>query len=177
VPFGAIYRMCLLTGALRQEIAEMDRREINEQARTWELPVERSKNHKARLTPLSRQAWDIITKQPRIEGSDFVFARRNAHSDMKPLLDAAMQPDERWRLHDLRRTCASGLQKIGTDVAVTEAILGHTSGTFKGIVSVYQQHDYFEEKRAALQMWADRIDALVKGESPKVIRPRFGRRR
>jgi integrase len=170
VPFGDIYRLLLLTGARKQEVAEMERREIDDQARTWELPAKRSKNGEARLTPLSRQSWDTITRQPRVAGSPYVFGRRAAHSHMKPLLDAAMQPDEPWVIHDLRRTCASGLQKIGTDVAVTEAILGHRGGTFRGIVGVYQKHDYLEEKRAALQMWANRIDALVRGEgSTKVV--------
>jgi hypothetical protein len=46
------------------------------------------------------------------------------------LLDAAMRPDTSWRVHDLRRTCASGLQKLGINVAVTEAILGHKGNIF-----------------------------------------------
>jgi integrase len=175
-PFGDIYKLLLLLGSRRQEVSEIAYSEIDEQARTWVLPAERSKNGKPRLTPLSRQAWDIISRQPRIAGSSFVFARRAAHSHMKAPLDAAMQPDAPFVIHDVRRTCASGLQKIGTDVAVTEKILGHEGGTFRGIVGVYQQHSYIEEKRAALQMWANRIDALVKGEAAgKVVK--FGKRR
>jgi integrase len=151
-PFGDIYKLLLLVGARRQEIAEMEYREIDEQAQTWLLPAARSKNGKPRLTPLSRQAFEIISRQPRIAGSPYVFARRTAHARMKKLLDAAMQPDSGFVLHDLRRSCASGLQAIGVDVAVTEQILGHQNGTFAGIVSVYQKYDYAEPKRAALQL-------------------------
>jgi integrase len=176
-PFGDVYRLLLLTGARRQEVAEMQWPEIDEQTQTWTLPEGRSKNHESRTTPLSRQAWDIIRRQPRAAGSPHVFGRRTAHSHMKAPLDAAMQPDAPWVIHDLRRTCASGLQAIGTDIAVTEAILGHTSGTFRGIVSVYQRHNYQREKRAALQMWANKVDALVKGEATgKVVALRKRRR-
>jgi integrase len=177
VPYGDIYRLLLLLGARRQEIAELPAgAEIDEQSGIWTLPPERSKNHQARITPLPHQAWEIIARLPRIEGSSYVFSRgRTGHSAVKPLLDAAMQPDAPWRIHDLRRTCASGLQGIGVDIAVTESILGHErSGSRRGIVSVYQQHDYFEEKRAALQLWADRIDALVKGEGAAKVVPLRG---
>jgi integrase len=94
-----------------------------------------------------------------------VFARRGGFSGIKRQLDAAMRPDAPWRTHDLRRTAASGMQALGIDVAVIEKVLGHKGATFRGIVSVYQQHDYAAEKRAALQRWADHLDALVRGES------------
>jgi integrase len=175
-PFGDVYKLLLLTGARKMEISKMQFCEVNEQARTWELPAARSKNGKARITPLSKQSFEIIARQPRIAGSDYVFSRRTAHSHQKAKLDKAMQPDSEFIIHDLRRTTASGLQKIGIDVAVTEKILGHESGSFKGIVSVYQTHSYLEEKRAALQMWANTIDALVKGDgTTKVLN--FGKRR
>jgi integrase len=178
VPYGDIYRLLLLLGARRSEIAELPWSEINEVEHTWLLPAERSKNHEARLTPLPRQAWEIIVRQPRDTGSPYVFARgRSGHSAIKSLLDAMMRPDEPWVVHDLRRTCASGLQKLGIPVHITEAILGHKGGTFKGIVSVYQQHEYAGEKAGALQAWADRIDALVRdfGPNHKVDDARFPR--
>ena len=69
-----------------------------------------------------------------------------------------------------------GYRRSESNVAVTEAILGHKGNTFKGIVSVYQTQDYFEQKRAALQMWANRIDALVKGEGAGAKVVQLGRR-
>lgn len=59
-----------------------------------------------------------------------------------------------WRLHDLRRTVASGLQRLGVALPVTEKVLNHVSGSFGGIVGVYQRHALTEEKRAALEAWA-----------------------
>jgi integrase len=58
-----------------------------------------------------------------------------------------------WRLHDLRRTLATGLQRLGQRLEVTEAVLNHVSGSRSGIVGVYQRHDWADEKRVALQTW------------------------
>jgi len=77
-----------------------------------------------------------------------------------------------WRLHDLRRTCASGMQKLGVQVPVIEKALNHISGTFRGIVGVYQQHDYADEVRIALQRWADHVEEIVDGKPAKVVKLR-----
>jgi hypothetical protein len=54
-----------------------------------------------------------------------------------------------WTLHDLRRTVATGLQRLGVRLEVTEAILNHISGSRGGIAGVYQRHDWAAEKCAA----------------------------
>jgi integrase len=54
-----------------------------------------------------------------------------------------------WSVHDLRRTVATGLQRLGVRLEVTEAVLNHISGTRGGIAGVYQRHDWAAEKRAA----------------------------
>jgi integrase len=77
-----------------------------------------------------------------------------------------------WRLHDLRRTAASGMQKLGVSVPVIEKALNHVSGTFRGIVGVYQTHDYADEVRIALQRWADRVEEIVGGKPAKVVKLR-----
>jgi len=74
-----------------------------------------------------------------------------------------------WTLHDLRRTMASGLQRLGVRLEVTEAVLNHKSGSTGGIVGVYQRHDYAAEKRDALARWADYVDALVSGTKANVV--------
>ena len=70
-----------------------------------------------------------------------------------------------WTWHDLRRTTATGLQRLGIQLPVTEAALNHVSGSRGGIVSVYQKHDYLPEKAAALNAWADRVEALIEGRA------------
>jgi hypothetical protein len=56
-----------------------------------------------------------------------------------------------WTLHDIRRTVAAGMQRLGVRMEVTEKVLNHVSGSFGGIAGVYQVHDYASEKAAALQ--------------------------
>ena len=75
-----------------------------------------------------------------------------------------------WIIHDVRRTVATGLQKAGVPLPVTEAVLGHTSGSRSGIVGIYQRHDYAKEKAAALEAWGAHVMALVEGsERGKVL--------
>ena len=71
-----------------------------------------------------------------------------------------------WRLHDLRRTAATGLQNLGVRLEVTEAVLNHISGSKAGIVGIYQRHDWADEKRAALDLWASHVAGLI---SPKAV--------
>jgi hypothetical protein len=73
------------------------------------------------------------------------------------------EPIEPWVFHDLRRTVATNLQKLGIRVEVTEAVLNHVSGSRAGIVGVYQKHDYATEKRQALEAWSRRLEAIVTG--------------
>ena len=66
-------------------------------------------------------------------------------------------------LHDFRRTCATGLQKLGVRLEVTEAVLNHKSGSVSGIVAIYQTHDWKVEKRDALEAWAAENMRLDRG--------------
>jgi hypothetical protein len=68
-------------------------------------------------------------------------------------------------VHDLRRTTATGLQRLGIRLEVTEAVLNHVSGTRAGVVGIYQRHDWSAEKRAALDAWARHILALTAAEA------------
>ena len=67
-------------------------------------------------------------------------------------------------VHDIRRSVATGLQRLGIRLEVTEALLNHVSGTRAGVVGIYQRHDWSAEKRAALDAWARHILALAAGE-------------
>src|SRR3546814_14455269 len=69
-----------------------------------------------------------------------------------------------WTLHVLRRTLATGLQRLGVMLEVTEAVLNHVSGSRAGIVGVYQRHDYFSEKRDALDLWAREVRRLARAQ-------------
>jgi integrase len=172
--FGAAVRLLILTGCRRNEVAEMTWAEIDADARVWTLPAERSKNKKPHVVPLSPLASRIIGGVPRIAGCPYVFSTTGkgpiANFDQfKKRLDARLNL-EPWRIHDLRRSCASGLQRLGVRLEVTESVLGHRSGSFRGIVRVYQRHDFADEKRAALERWSDHIESITTGKPGKVIR-------
>src|SRR5262249_35542959 len=121
--------------------------------------------------PLAPQAWAIVAAQPRFVDSKFVFSndggRRSigGFSRSKRKLDARMKPAAAWCLHDARRTCASGMQRLGMRVEVVERCLNHVSGAYRGVAGLYQRGPMLEAKREALAAWARHIEQLVSGES------------
>jgi integrase len=66
-----------------------------------------------------------------------------------------------WVLHDIRRTVASGMARLGVNLPVIEKVLNHVSGSFAGIVGVYQRHTFADEKRRALEDWGRHVDSVV----------------
>ena len=174
-PFNAIVRALLLTGQRREEVATLTWAEIDETLSGWTLPAVRSKNGKPHSIPLSDQMRALLRNQPRRSGTDLVFpGQRGAFSGWgkaKDRLDQRCGVSD-WTLHDLRRTTATGLQKLGVRLEVTEAVLGHVSGSRAGIVGVYQRHHWADEKRAALVAWGAHVAAIVEGrEAERNVTP------
>lgn len=175
-PAGPAIQLMLLSGQRCGEVVGMRRSEIS--GDTWVLGPTRTKNKERHEVPLSTQALAIIDAAPEID-EDFVFTasgtrRLGNMSRYKAVLDARMAPKELWVLHDLRRTTASGMARLGIRLPVIEKVLNHKSGSFRGIVGVYQRYDFAGEKRDALQRWADHVENLVAGgaEPGKVVRLR-----
>ncbi len=170
---GAAVRIMLLTAARRTEVSAMRWAEINEEKRTWLLPSERSKNRQTHVVPLSTAAWEIIAALPRISDTHVFSTSGNGpvvnFCRIKERLDAKLKFEKHWQFHDLRRSCASGLQRLGVRVEVIEATLGHRSGVFRGITSIYQRHDFADEKRAALEAWGRHVEGLVIRTSANVL--------
>src|SRR5262249_43301697 len=132
-------------------------------AYTWILPSERVKNKKSHSVPLSRQAMVVIAAAPQIS-VDYVFSYGSKPirgHDPKKALDKASGVTS-WTLHDLRRTCPSGLARLGVSIAVIEQILNHRGGSLAGVAGVYIRHQFEKEKREALQLWADHVERLVR---------------
>jgi integrase len=163
-PYNSIVRMLLITGQRREEVAGMAWREISPDHSTWTIPADRAKNGVEHIVPLSKQARSILRSARQVDGSGIVFPGRrgsfNGFGKAKAQLDLASGVT-RWRLHDLRRTVATGLQKRHVPLEVTEAVLNHVSGKSRaGIVGVYQLHDWAKEKRYALDSWGMRVAAI-----------------
>jgi integrase len=168
--YGAIVRLIMLTGARREEVADIRWSELSSDFAVWTLPKERAKNHNALVLPLPAPVRAIIAAQERVDGSPHVFPSVRPgvsfanFSACKDLIDEASGVAG-WRLHDLRRTVATNLQKLGVRLEVTEAILNHVSGSRGGIVGVYQRHEWTDEKRAALDAWGERLIAVIDGRA------------
>ena len=187
-PFGPFAKLLLLTGARRSEVAGMRRGELDLAERTWTIPAARSKNRRENIIPLSDAAIRVIEGLPIIDGSDFIFSTTGStaisgFSHVKGAIDRAIledirdeaeargddlaevKPPEPWTLHDLRRTVATNLQKLGVRLEVTEACLNHVSGSRGGIVGVYQKYGFEPEKRMALDAWSRKLADIVRGDS------------
>jgi integrase len=171
-PYAGIVKLLILTGQRRNEIADLHWSEIDLEERLLRLPAARTKNGKPHDVPLSALSLATIAGIPHLIDADRVFTRRRkpitAFGWLKLKIDEASNVSD-WTLHDLRRTMASGLQRLGVRLEVTEAVLNHRSGSMAGIVGVYQRHDYGAEKRDALARWADYVDALVGGRRGNVV--------
>jgi integrase len=173
-PFGALVKLLILTGQRRDEVARMTWREVDLGARLWTLPKERSKNGQPHDIPLSDLAIATLESQPRISDifvltTDGKAAASNYNVNkgrLAALLPADMPP---WWLHDLRRTAASGMARLGINLPVIEKVLNHSSGSFGGIVGVYQRHDFADEKRHALERWGAHVADLVSGRRSRNI--------
>jgi integrase len=175
-PAGAYTKLLILTGQRRSEIASLKWSEID--GDVLALPAERMKGKQAHIVPLSTQAAAIIASMPKIapqvpRPDDFVLGRALGwhFHHVKQALDAHMGDTPKWVIHDIRRSVASGMARIGIAVPVIEKILAHKSGTFRGIVGTYQRHSFLPEMAAAMQRWGDYIEDLVSGrKAAKVVR-------
>ena len=155
--FGPLVKLLILTGARREEIGQLKWSEIA--GDTIKLSNGRTKTGVPQTIPLSPQARELLAGIRRIAGSDYVFTTDgvkpvSAWSRAKARLDEACGVAD-WRIHDLRRTVATGLQRLGFNLQTIEAVLGHTSGSRSGVVGVYQRHSFDTEKRAALEAWGE----------------------
>jgi integrase len=161
-----LVRLCLLTGQRVGEVAGMRADEIASKARTWTIPVARSKNKHAHTVPLSDAAFEIV-KGAMKKGGLIFPAAGNSAAIGKALTRAKLGD---WTMHDLRRTAVTRMAELGVSPIVLGHVINHRSVTKAGVtLAVYSQYDYAKEKRVALTMWADRLAAIVGGGAAKVV--------
>lgn len=166
-PYGTIVEFLALTGQRREEVARCTWDEIDLCARVWALSRERTKNGKHHIVHLSGQAVSILGGTRKL--GTFVFSRTGENS-FQEFSAAKRQLDQLsgvtgWRLHDLRRTCVSGMAKLGVAPHVADKILNHQSGTISGVAAVYQRHDFMTERNDALEKWAAHVVGLLNAAS------------
>jgi integrase len=187
--FGRAFRLMLATGQRRSEVGEMAWSEIDRAGGLWILSRERTKADRAHEVPLSGLALSIIDECPRIGVFIFTTARGGAApvaisgwSKAKAALDklalkkARELAEERgekapidlkeWHLHDLRRTAATNLARLGVDRVVISKVLNHAE---QEVTAVYDRHRYDAEKRRALHLWGQRLLAIVNGKDEENV--------
>jgi integrase len=160
--YGTILKLLLLTGCRRDEIGGLMWSEVDLNARTIIIPGSRTKNKQEHVVPLSDSAASILAGIPKREGREHVFGRTLAAgfsgwSSAKAEFDATVKIDE-WRVHDLRRTVRTGIDKLGTLPHICEAVLNHLPPK---LVRTYNRNTYENEKRNALNAWATQLKVIV----------------
>jgi integrase len=170
--YGDILKLLLLTGQRQREIADLMWNEIDFEQGVIELPADRTKNGRSHIIPMSNSVRAILTR-PHNPDRELVFgvACKGGFSSWgkaKARLDAKLN-FEPWVVHDLRRTCATGMAELGVQPHVIEAVLNHISGHKGGVAGVYNRATYEGEKSRALALWANHIEAIVSGRASKVV--------
>jgi integrase len=160
--FDRIVRALLLTGQRRDEVSGMAWEELSADRSKWTIPGARAKNGQPHVIPLPPAVVELIEASPRL--GPLIFAGERGQfsgwSKSKASLDRRSGVSG-WVLHDLRRTVATGMQRLGVRFEVIEHVLNHLSGSRGGLGAVYRRHDFEQEKRAALEAWAAHVLRIV----------------
>lgn len=180
-PWGPYFCVLLLTLQRKREVAAMQWAELAPDFATWELPGARTKNGKAHLVHLAEPLRAILRAVPRLEGSALVFTTTGrtpisgfSHAVASLLAkiveeraelaaEAGAEPDPiaPWWLHDFRRTGVTTLARLGVRWEVADKVLNHVHGAIRGVAAVYQRHEFYDEREAAMNTWAAHVLAAA----------------
>lgn len=174
-PFGQYVKVLMLTGQRRTEVASMRWDAVDLDAGTWAMQSSETKNGRGHLVPLSPAVVAILGALPRF--GQFVFTTDgethiSGYAKLKTKLDTFLEVDAsdviaQWRFHDLRRSAATHLVRLGVLEEVVGKVLNHAP---KGVTAkVYALHRYEPEKRNALDRWAAEVDRAVNGTDANQI--------
>lgn len=177
-PYGPLYRLLMLTGARKMEVAGARWPEIDLDKKLWSVPPERFKSGTAHLIPLTDQAVAILDTLPRFNKGDHLFSTTfgekpvTGFSKPKIEIDALMKAElgtapPHWVVHDIRRTVRTQLASLRVSDMVAEMIVGHGK---KGLARVYNQHSYQQEMREALELWAARLRSIIEPPPKNVVK-------
>lgn len=172
-------RLVLVTGQRPGEVCGATRSEIDLAAGIWTIPQARAKNRQAHAVPLSNLAKDLFRQAMSLElESPFVFTTRgrakagvpkpkameshalsHALRDALPSLGMEAEP---FTPHDLRRTVATHMARLGIPDRTVGKVLNHGTELRRTITArVYIQHDFLDEKKSALSQWETELARLL----------------
>ena len=187
-PFGPYFRMLLATAQRREEVARMRWADIDLAEGTWTIPSDMTKPSRAHVVPLSPLARALLADSPRAGAYVFSTGRQrlragsaaagdrrgdapiSGYSKAKRILDEKIAAGEAvvapWTIHDLRRTAATMMAKLGVARFTLSRILNHADQSVTGI---YDRHEYLAEKRHALEQWGQFLENLTNPPSDKIV--------
>ena len=173
---GWIVRLMILTACRRSEIGDSTFGELDFDAGTFTIPVERlktgRKTRKPHVVPLLPMMCAIIKEVPHRVSRDQLFGVHSrgftAWAQGKTALDQRSGVSD-WVLHDIRRSVATHLgEQLAVQPHIVEEILGHR--TFKqGVPGRYNKATYANEVRNALLAWEDFVRSFVEGGERKIL--------
>lgn len=169
-PWKELIWLLVLTGQRLNDVARARREELS--AGLLTIPPERFKSETYHLVPLTTRVQEIIEGLP-VAGPYLLSTTHgerpiSGFSKMKAALDEALAKDggppvAHWILHDLRRSMRTGLGKCKINSEIAELVIGHSQ---KGLVKIYDQYAYLDEKRDAMQVWENYLLGLIEPREP-----------
>lgn len=168
--FGALLQVALLTAQRRAKVAAMRWDDVDFTTGEWTIPTEEREKGNPGTLLLPDAVLDILRAQPRLDGRNYIFSRKHdapvrGFSRLKARIDEAVEVD-RWTIHDLRRTAKTLMQRARVLPHISEQVLGHV---ITGVEGVYDQHDYAEDKAAALVALAAQVNGVLNPPPANVV--------
>jgi integrase len=198
-PFGDFMKVLTLTAQRRQEVATMQWTDIDLSADppTWTLPRSATKGDREHVVPLSEQVVAVLSDVPRFKANAYIFTtkpgrpisgfskakatvnRKALEAAQKAAKEDGEDPEAvtalpAWRMHDLRRTAASNMARMGFPPHVVAAVLNHSPGSTQGVTAIYNRYAYADEKAAALTAWARHVTSILEPSDENIVELRQG---
>jgi integrase len=161
-PSGTLVQLLMLTACRLREIANLQASWLDLSNACISVPGKSYKTGDLTVIALVPRALDIISNMPKHDDGEYLISSTNGYCPLYTVTPAALKrlkedsqkrlgrTMEHWTLHDLRRSVATHMARLGVDEILIERVLGHHIG---GVRAVYNRYRYLEEKRAALSLW------------------------
>jgi integrase len=154
-PFGPMVKLLILTAQRRAEVANLERGWLLCDQQAFEVPASHYKTDRPQVVPLSAPALAIVEALPKWNGGTFMLSTTAGKRPVSGFSKAKARLDrlsgvEGWTLHDLRRSAATHMARLGVAQEHIERVLGHA---IEGVAGTYNRYSYLPEKRAALDAW------------------------
>jgi integrase len=144
--YGRQVQLLIATGQRCNQIISIRPEWIDHKNRLIQFPASVMKGNRSHTIPLGTLTASLL-------GGD----RPTTYQGKKKTELDRLSGVTLWTLHDIRRAFASGMASLGIALPVIERLLAHRSGSFAGIVGVYQHYDFLPEARRAIDLWENHI--------------------